>query len=351
MFNTTRLEIARQRRRLTSKALAERAGISPVTLSRVTQRVQFPDENTVDALIAALDFPRDFFFLDDVEAVDAVAASFRSLTSMTAAERDAALSAGVIAFELLDWVKSRFELPSPDLPNLGDVRDPAQAARLVREHWGIGEKPIGHLIKLLESKGVRVFSLSEDTKRVDAFSCWHAHDPFIFLNTFKSAERSRFDAAHELGHLVLHRHGGPQGREAEHEANGFASAFLMPHVDLVSNMPSFANSDQILRMKKRWGVSAVALAYRLNKIGLMTEWQYIQVNRQYRTSEPQGMLPERSAVWKMVLTELWKDGVAREHIARSLNVPISEIESLLFGLTGESDKPLSHGGPPNLRVV
>src|SRR3546814_14807805 len=85
-----------------------------------------------------------------------------------------------------------------------------------------------------------------------------------------------FDAAHELAHLVLHRHGGPQGREAETEANQFASAFLMPHADLVSTIPYVSSIDQILRAKKRWGVAAVALAYRLNKLGLMTEWQYIK---------------------------------------------------------------------------
>src|SRR3546814_6955040 len=103
------------------------------------------------------------------------------------------------------------------------------------------------MIKLLESKGVHVFSLAEDTKNVDAFSCWRNGQPFVFLNTFKSAERSRFDAAHELAHLVLHRHGGPQGREAETEANQFASAFLMPHADLVSTLPYVSSIDQILR--------------------------------------------------------------------------------------------------------
>ena len=237
MLNTSRLEIARQRRRLTAKALAERAGISPVTLSRIVRKLQKPDDVTVEALIRALEYPREFFFLDDVDTVDVQAASFRSLTTMTARERDAALSAGIIAFELLDWVRSKFDLPAPDLIDLGDERDPAKAARLLRQHWAFGEKPIGNMIKLLETKGIRVFSLSEDTKSVDAFSCWHAGDPYIFLNTFKSAERSRFDAAHELGHLILHRHGGPQGREAENEANAFASAFLMPHDDLVAHIP------------------------------------------------------------------------------------------------------------------
>src|SRR3546814_15647567 len=111
------------------------------------------------------------------------------------------------------------------------------------------------MIKLLESKGVHVFSLAEDTKNVDAFSCWRNGQPFVFLNTFKSAERSRFDAAHELAHLVLHRHGGPQGREAETEANQFASALLMPHAALVSTIPSVIRLDQFLRAKHRCGLA------------------------------------------------------------------------------------------------
>ena len=70
---------------------------------------------------------------------------------------------------------------------------------------------------------MRVFSLAENTKNVDAFSCWRNDEPYVFLNTFKSTERSRFDSAHELGHLVLHRHGGAkQGRSAEYEAHLFA---------------------------------------------------------------------------------------------------------------------------------
>jgi hypothetical protein len=60
-----------------------------------------------------------------------------------------------------------------------------------------------------------VFSLSVDAAEVEAFSMWKEGAPFIFLNTGKSAEHGRFDAAHELGHLVLHRHEAPSGREAD----------------------------------------------------------------------------------------------------------------------------------------
>jgi Zn-dependent peptidase ImmA (M78 family) len=220
---------------------------------------------------------------------------------------------------------------------------------MLRQHWAIGEKPIGNMIKLLESKGARVFSLAEDTKNVDAFSCWRNNEPYIFLNTYKSSERSRFDAAHELAHLVLHRHGGPQGRKAETEANNFASAFLMPQADLMSVIPYVSSVDQIIQAKKRWGVAAVALAYRLNKLGLMTEWQYIQINRQYRTSEPEGIPPERSTVWQMILTDLWKDGQSRSHIAQQLLLPDEELENLLFGLVGDTTQPERQ--TPTLRAV
>jgi Zn-dependent peptidase ImmA (M78 family) len=349
MFNIERLELARKRRRFTARILAEKAGIAPVTLSRIVNRQQVPDESTIEALVSALGYTRAFFEQDDFDPIDASAASFRSLTGMTARERDAALAAGSLAFEVMDWVSERFTLPETDILDLGHERNPVAAARMLRQHWAIGEKPIGNMIKLLESKGARVFSLAEDTKNVDAFSCWRNNEPYIFLNTYKSSERSRFDAAHELAHLVLHRHGGPQGRKAETEANNFASAFLMPQADLMSVIPYVSSVDQIIQAKKRWGVAAVALAYRLNKLGLMTEWQYIQINRQYRTSEPDGIPPERSTVWQMILTDLWKDGQSRSHIARELLLPDEELENLLFGLVGDTAQPERQ--TPSLRAV
>lgn len=349
MFNIERLELARKRRRFTARILAEKAGIAPVTLSRIVNKQQIPDESTIVALVAALGYARAFFEQDDFDPIDASAASFRSLTGMTARERDAALAAGSLAFEVMDWVSERFTLPEPDILDLGHERNPVAAARMLRQHWAIGEKPIGNMIKLLESKGARVFSLAEDTKNVDAFSCWRNNEPYIFLNTYKSSERSRFDAAHELAHLVLHRHGGPQGRKAETEANNFASAFLMPQADLMSVIPYVSSVDQIIQAKKRWGVAAVALAYRLNKLGLMTEWQYIQINRQYRTSEPDGIPAERSIVWQMILTDLWKDGLSRSHIAQQLLLPDEELENLLFGLVGDTAQPERQ--KPILRAV
>ncbi|MND84871.1 helix-turn-helix protein [compost metagenome] len=331
--------MARKRRRFTSKILAERAGIAPVTLSRVLNGKQEPDEETVSKLVKALDFPSEFFQKDDTDEVDAKSASFRSLSAMTARERDAALSAGSLAFEVVDWLNRNYQLPIQDLLDFEQDRDPVSAARTLRQHWGLGEKPIGHLLNVLEAKGVRIFSLSEATKNVDAFSLWRNDEPFIFLNTFKSAERSRFDAAHELGHLVLHRHGGPAHRSAELEANAFASAFLMPEDDVRARLPFVATLQTIIEHKKRWRVSAAALCYRLNKLGIISEWQNrafnIQLNQRFSKTEPNGIEREKSAIWKMVFEDLWMQRKSRARIATELNLPESELENLVFGLAAD----------------
>ena len=359
-FNSNRLILARKRRRLTSKELAETIGVSPVTVSRLEAANNEPETTTLDAIVRALGFPREFYFGGDIDDITKEAASFRSLTSMTSRERDAALAAGQLAYLLSDYVADRFNLPAPNLLDLTHERDPAGAARTLRQHWGLGEQPISNMIKLLESKGVRVFSLAENTKTVDAFSCWRNGIPYVFLNTFKSTERSRLDAAHELAHLTLHKHGGPQqGREAEMEANSFASSFLMPRADIVSRIPSVKVLDQLIVAKKRWGVSVAALAYRLHKLRILSDWQYrmfcIQINqRGFNTSEPYGLPPEESVVWKKVFTQLWSDKVSKNQVAAALNLPSDEIENLVFGLAGGSARQAPERAPsrkPQFRLV
>lgn len=358
-FNPARLGIARRRRRMTSKALADMVGISPVTITRHETGQNEPEPDTIKAFARALKFPEEFFFGDTIDDLPKEAASFRSLTAMSAKEREAALAAGSIAFVVCDWIEQRFNLPAADFIDASFERDPESAARSLRQAWGLGEQPIPNMIKLLESRGVRVFSLAENTKNVDAFSCWRGETPYIFLNTFKSPEHSRFDAAHELGHLILHKHGGPQqGRDAEHEANDFGSNFLMPEDDIRARVPRRISLDGIVRAKRRWRVSAAALAYRLHKLGTLSDWHYrsicIEMNRRgFRDNEPESIEREESIVWRKVLSELWSDKLTKAHIAAELHLPAQEIENLMFGLVGANNVA---GGAvrsrrPDLRVV
>jgi Zn-dependent peptidase ImmA (M78 family)/DNA-binding XRE family transcriptional regulator len=342
MFTAMRLSLARKRRGMTKKRLAEAVSVTPHTILRYESGEMMPSQEVIKKIARTLDFDVEFFDMDEVDEIREDAASFRSMAAMTASERDGALAAGSIAYIFNDWVEKLFDLPTPVLETLPEEQ-PEVAARSLRQKWTLGERPIKKLIPALEAKGIRIFSLAENTRTVDAFSVWRGNRPYIFLNTFKSAERSRFDAAHELGHLVLHRHGGPQGREAEDEADRFASAFLMPTADVKAMAPRVHTLNQVIQLKSRWGVSALAMTYRLHKLKSITDWQYrtfcIRLSELGRDKEPNEMPRDVSSLWQKVLVALWAERKTKAHIAAELHLPQSEIENLLFGLISP--------GPPN----
>jgi Zn-dependent peptidase ImmA (M78 family)/transcriptional regulator with XRE-family HTH domain len=336
MFNPSRLTIARQRAGLTKKELAQRVGVDARAISGFEANQYAPTKDNVTRIARAVGYPEDFFYADDLELLTPEGVSFRSMTKMTSRQRDAAIASGSIAFVVNDWVDKEFDLPPVDIPDFGGV-PPDVAAQSLRQHWGLGELPIKNMVHLLESKGVRVFSLAENCLEVDAYSVWRGMRPFVFLNTVKSGERRRYDAAHELAHLVIHKHASPNGLEAEKEANTFASAFLMPTASMKAIGRIVPSLDFIIYNKKRWSVSAGALIVRLHELGMLTYYHYNRLyvelsSRGYRSNEPFGIKPETSQVWKKVLLELRRDGLGVQSLADRLLLPVDEIVKLVFGL-------------------
>lgn len=337
MFNRTRLTLARKRRGLTKKSLAQLVGLDSRSITGFEAGEFAPSGETLQLLAKQLDFPVEFFAGDDLEEPRPEGASFRSMSRITASQRNAALSAGALAFLISDYVDARFDLPAPDLLDLRD-ETPTAAVEYLRQHWGIGERPIKNMIHLLEAKGVRVFSLTENFREVDAYSLWKDGRPFIFLNTMKSAEHSRFDAAHELAHLVLHRHGELGGPFAEKQTNEFAAAFLMPKARVRAASPIVPTINHLIDLKKIWGVSVTALAVRLHRLGLLSQWHYeclcIEIQRRgFRLNEPDPAPRETSQVWGKVFTSLKEDGITKSQLAKDLAISTREIEMLVFGLT------------------
>jgi Zn-dependent peptidase ImmA (M78 family)/DNA-binding XRE family transcriptional regulator len=350
MFNPRRLILARKRRRLTGKALAERAGLAVDTISRLENGENQPDDLTIARLAKALNFPIGFFEENDPEEIDTGAVSFRRFSKISMREKDAAVAAGALGLQLNDWVEQRFRLPNANLVDLSYEANPEVAAHLLRRYWGLGERPIGDMLGLLETHGVRVFSLSENTASVNAFSFWRDEKPFVFLNNFKTAESSIFDTAHELAHLVMHKRGDPKGsRLVEREANAFASAFLMPANDVKARMPQMISIPVILQAKGRWRVSAMAMTYRLGQLGLLSQWQYKSIcvelgKRGFRSSEPGGINRETSIIWRKVLSQLWSERVTKNTIADDLCLPLDELEGLIWNLASVQERPTSAGG-------
>ncbi len=347
MFNPSRLRVARKKRRLSKTRLASIAGVSLRMISAYESGGYTPASETAANLAHALEFPLEFFFQEDLHEPSTETASFRSLARMSASVREGALASGSLAMLLHDWIDQRFVLPAPELPDMQE-EDPETAAVTLRHEWGLGERPVRNMIHLVESKGIRVFSMVEHSTDIDAFSLWRDRTPFIFLNTMKSSEHMRFDVAHELGHLVLHRQASLHRKEAEQEANKFASAFLMPRSGILAHAPVLPSLHALIQLKKPWIVSVAALAYRLNSLGLIKDWHYrnlcIEIaQRGYRKTEPLGAAPEMSLVLGKVFQSLRTDGVSKADVARDLHCNLDDLDNAIFRLVVTSIR----GGSPS----
>ena len=326
---------------MSKKGLADCIGVTPNTVLRYEGGEITPSDESLEKIAACLQFPKAFFDGHEIDEPRRDNASFRGMASKSARIMGAALASGAIAFMLDDWIAKTYNRSEPDILDLQGVA-PHTAAMLLRQHWRLGDKPIANVIHLLELKGVRVFSLAENTKEVDAFSLWRDDVPYVFLNRFKSSERSRYDAAHELAHLCLHKHGGANteyvGDDLEKEANAFAGAFLMPETDVraICNRPLYGVND-LVEYKKRWRVSASALNYRLRELQMISEGKatsnYVELSRRgWLKSEPNGIAREQSSVLQDITNDLNSQGITKTKIAAEIMVPPSEVEALLFGL-------------------
>ncbi len=361
MFTPERLVLARKRRRMTLADLASKAGVSAQSITAFENGRRTPKEDTLSQLADALGYQLDFFSSPRPADLQLDQVSFRAPSKMTAVERDSALGSGALAIDLNSWLSERFRLPQANLPTYPG-EDPEDAAERIRAAWGLGEAPAPNMVHLLEANGVRVFSLPTDCLDIDAFSTTEAGIPFVFLNTRKSGERGRFDAAHELGHLILHcEHRIPHGRDSEGEANDFASAFLMPKAGILAQQLHGASVERIISAKRRWGVSAMALAYRLRKLDLLSEWRYTQTakeltKRGYRAGEPGSTLVRESSQLLAKVFEALRSvrGITSADIANQLSIPQAELNDFVFGLVpvrvdggGQTSSPVK----PSLRLI
>jgi Zn-dependent peptidase ImmA (M78 family) len=172
------------------------------------------------------------------------------------------------------------------------------AAEECRKLWQLGVGPLSNVVSLLEAHGITVCRHELNGETVEAFSFWSGNRPFVVLSSQKdSAARSRFDAAHELGHLILHRWIGADEledpkklKDIEREADRFASAFLLPRKSFQAEIFT-TRLDAFVSLKRRWNVSIQAMVYRCKQLELFDEDQvtnlYKQISaRRWRSREP-----------------------------------------------------------------
>ncbi|MGC7094251.1 helix-turn-helix domain-containing protein [Amycolatopsis lurida] len=334
-ISPSRLTLARKLRGMTLADLSSLTDLSPQTINRCELGHQEPTADSVNRLADALKLPAAFFHRPDVEPLPTATASLRSPSKTSAFRRDAVLAAALIASEIAAWIGARFRLPRANLPAAPanpSAEDIEAMARRIRNEWGLGQRPIPNLVHLLESRGVRIFSLVQEVRDVDAFSVFLRGEPFIFIDTGKTAERQRFDAAHELGHLVLHQgRGRTDGREAERQADRFAAALLMPRGDVLARNLHRADAARLRQASRRWGVSPMALANRLSELDIITRWRYRTLCPELAESGSH-LTAETSQVLEKVFAHLRRTERGVRAIADDLELTPEEFNRHVFGL-------------------
>lgn len=348
IFNPKRLKEARLIRGLTIRELAEKIGITKQAISQFELGEYAPKPETMMAIINTLKFPKNFFYKDFKEQYVGNT-FFRANATAMKKSKEMQLNKTMLAGYIYDYLSDYIEFPELNLPDTSQFNSDwdkeliEDLASKVREHWGIGDKPIANIVHLLERNGIMVFSVDTDSQKVDAFCQHRTGRPFIFLgNDKQSAFRRQFDGGHELGHILMHADIDDQdilSREEnkilEKQANHFASSLLLP-ADAFAKTVTSTSLLHFVELKKYWQVSIGAMIYRCKELNLIDDSKYTSLQKQMsmkkmRTKEPLDdvfPLQEPVVLKKSILMLLENDVKNELQLIQEIAVPQEYIEML-----------------------
>lgn len=341
-FDGDRLSLARRLARKPRTSLAQEVGVSAAAITQFERRQAKPTRAIAAQLALALGTPLEFFQEGlQVPRIPAESAHFRSLRSTPALSRDRALAFAELSAAVVTVLEGYL-----DFPELGfgthlvdstiSPADIATIAHETRREMDIGPGPVPHVVRALEAAGVIVLTMPSyiDAREVDAFSTDTGRRPLVMLSPGKNDRaRSRFDAAHELGHLVMHPDVEPGSKIVEEQAQTFASQFLAPDEELLPDLPPRLDWNRLLEAKFKWKISLRALAFRAHRLGVWSDATYTRANKQlsFEGNPERGDLGPREqpvAIGKAIRI-LAGAGYSDEYLATSSRLPIASLEEVI----------------------
>jgi Zn-dependent peptidase ImmA (M78 family)/DNA-binding XRE family transcriptional regulator len=306
-FNGERLREARDARGISAVSLSEIVNVSAQQVYNYENNRNSPSPEILTRIARAINLPEAFFVRprrdDNFEKI-----FYRSMSSATKGARKRAERRLGWLTDIEEYVSEFVTLPRVNLPKVDVPSDPLllsdqdveNLAEDVRRYWRMGEGPVANMVLLLENQGVVISRGHLGAETLDSLSTFDERDgrPYISIGTDKgTAARWRFDAAHELGHLLLHSQldrslltKSAQFKRIEEQAHRFAAAFLVPIGPFSSDL--FGMSlDALLSVKLKWNVSVAMMIIRARHAGLLSEDAerklWIGYNRRkWRRNEP-----------------------------------------------------------------
>jgi Zn-dependent peptidase ImmA (M78 family)/DNA-binding XRE family transcriptional regulator len=294
-MNPQMLQLLRESRGMSSSQLATAIGVSPATMSKIEHGLAPTDDDRLDRIAAALDYPRDVLsWNDEVHGFgSAVFYHRKQQTLPQTALRKIHAQVNLTRMRLARLIRSidveaRYSIPALDLAELGSA---AEAARAVRALWALPMGPIRNMAATLERAGIIIVPTDLESPKISAVSIppLDGAPHLIFTNGTQPADRDRFSLAHELAHLVLHGE-ITTPESAEREADEFAAEFLMPAAEIRTQLKGL-NLQRAAQLKAVWRVSMAAIIRRARDLGIVDETRYrsLQVQmsqRGWRKVEP-----------------------------------------------------------------
>jgi Zn-dependent peptidase ImmA (M78 family)/DNA-binding XRE family transcriptional regulator len=301
-----RLREARKAMRLSQEQLGRAVGVTRQAISAYERGDKFPEPAIFERLANVLEQPISFFTAQPAPLFGDMGTRFcRKFGPETVRRNEACEVLGQWFVQVAKYFDDYVNYPDVDLPEgtpsgaeAYSVDDINEIALELRRRWGLGPGPLSNVLALLESKGILICKYELEGEQVEAFSFWNGHRPFIFLASEKEAAvRQRFDLAHELGHLILHRWvkqsellDKARLKAIEKEADRFAAAFLLPYTSFPNEVYS-PKLDAFVPLKQRWKVSIQAMIHRCRDLEIIDEDQnlnlYKQISfRKWRKKEP-----------------------------------------------------------------
>ena len=336
-------------RRLAQSQLAALVGVSAATVSKWRSGGQFPEAEALERLASVVNVQPEWFtrpllrggsdplFRSNASAHVAARAQLR-------ARHEWVQEVALAIEEMVDFPELRLPARAfrePEEITQADIED---AANECREMWGVGRRAIQDLTLAVEGAGVIVVREETGIAQIEGLSAWsHALSrPVILLSADKgNAFRSRFDLAHELGHLVLHKHIGSveepnRHKLMERQAHQFAGAFLLPAETFSRDVRTPCTLDDLLQLKARWGVSVAAIAMRLRTLGLIDDEEKLSLFKRRSArwgakSEPldDSRRPESPRLLRRSIELIVESGVMPlESIPSSMGLSPNDIQSI-----------------------